>query len=505
MTIATGPKLVENGLLFTYDMYNNRSMLGSPGTNILPSPGTNGRFTTSNDWGTYNTNQYNGGNFFSIGTIASVSSNIITTSGNHPFRTYDAVQPQTSGGGLTANTNYFVKKISDTQFSLHQYNDSQNGTQGYINPSTGNFKVYDSIALDQRISVNSTSFPTMWWGYPHLPNTCHVKEIVTDGGYVPGTNCMRIHVTRTVGVDGGMAYGVYTPVTSGDVIAVSFWLRTPDSRGSGVSMTYTTYFGAASAFSSSTTLTTSWQKVVYTWTASATYSFYQYWFPPAAATPYDVDMADLQVQVNSGGIASNWMLETRSTTQVLTDLTANNTITANALTYANDNTFSFDGVNDYITANWSGVNTSGGGYNTVSMWMYWTGGFNGFPMEFGSGYRLWMPSGNLGFNTGAGDCYGIDFNSYANQWVHVAAVFYNGTYTNQNKIYINGTSQSLTQRVGGANSGTASASGTIGGYASSPTSYPFPGKLSYFTVHNRELTANEVYQNFMAQRGKYGV
>ena len=505
MSTAEGPDVTLSDLVFTYDMYNTRSFVGAPGTNILPSPGTNGRFTTSNDWGTYNTNQYNGGQFFSIGTISSVTNNIVTTSGNHPFRTYDAVQPQTSGGGLTANTNYFIKKISDTQFSIHAYNDSQNGSQGYVNPTTGNFKVYDSIALDQRVSINSSSFPTMWWGYPHLPNTCHVKEIVTNGGYVPGTNCMRIHVTRTVGVDGGMAYGVYTPVTSGDVIAVSFWLRTPDSRGSGVTMTYTTYFGGAGAFSSSTTLTTSWQKVVYTWTASATYNFYQYFFPPAASTPYDVDMADLQVQVNSGGIASSWIEGTRSTTQSLLDLSGTNTITTNALTYANNNTFSFDGVNDYITANFAGVNTVAGGYNTVSMWMYWTGASNGFPMEFGSGYRLWMPNSNLGFNNGSGDCYGIDFSSYANKWTHVVTVFYNGAYTNNNKIYVNGVSQSLTQRQGSGTSGTASTSGTIGGYASSPASYPFPGTLSYFTIHNRELSATEVAKNFNAMRGKYGV
>jgi hypothetical protein len=351
MTVNAGPKIPTTNLALFFDMTNSkRSFIGRPTTNILPNPTINGRFTTSNEWGTYNTNQYNGGNFFSIGTIASVSSNIITTSGNHPFRTYDAVQPQTSGGGLTANTNYFVKKISDTQFSLHQYNSSENGSQGYIDPTTNTHKVYDSIALDQRISVNSTSFPTMWWGYPHLPNTCHVKEIVVGGGYEPGTNCMRIHVTRTAGVDGGMAYGVYTPVTAGDVIVVSFWMRSPDLRGSGATLDYTTYFNVGfDAFGSSTTITTEWKRVIYTWTASNTFNFYQYFFPAGYTTPYAVDIADLQVEINTGGIASTFTTGSRSNTEALLDMSRKTTVTASSLTYTNNNTFSFNGTSNYLT------------------------------------------------------------------------------------------------------------------------------------------------------------
>src|SRR6056300_540647 len=290
-----GGKIVTNGLVLCLDAHDAKSYAGEPATNLIPlaSGGDgNSRFTTTNAWGTYNTNQYNSGQYFSIGTISSVSNNIVTTSSNHPFRTFDAVRPQTTGGGVSSGTNYFIKKISDTTFSIHAYNNSQNGSQGYVR-SDGYHQVHESIATDTRVSINSTSFPTMWWGPPHLPNTCHVKEIVEGGGYAKGTNCMRIHVTRTVGVDGGMAYNVYTPVTQGDTIMVSYWARCSPNLSS-KSFMYGTYFGSGnSAFGATRTLTPEWQLITYTWTASVTYNFYQYFYAVADSQPYYVDMADL--------------------------------------------------------------------------------------------------------------------------------------------------------------------------------------------------------------------
>ena len=201
MAVPGGPNITTNGLDFYFDIDNiEDSYLGEPTTNLLPNASINGRFNIGNSWGTYNTNQYNSNQYFSIGTIDNITDNIVTLSTvSRTLRTYDALRPQTTGGGVVSGGNYFIKMISSNQFSIHQYNSSQDGSQGYINTSTGNHKVYDSIELDQRISITSENFPTMWWGPPHLPNTCHVKEIVFGGGFVKGTNCMRIHTTRTTG------------------------------------------------------------------------------------------------------------------------------------------------------------------------------------------------------------------------------------------------------------------------------------------------------------------
>lgn len=349
MSIQQGyGKIVTNGIVFQYDLGDKINCYkGEPTTNKIPNASNNGRFTTSNTWGTYNTNQYNGGSYFSIGTINNVTNNIVTTNSAHPFRTYDAVMPQTTGGGLVGGTTYFINVINDTQFSLHTYNGSENGSQGYINPLTGMYKVHDSIGNDIRISINSSGFPTMWWGPPHYPNTCHVKEIVTNGGYVRGTNCMRIHVTRTIGVDGGMAYGVYTPVNINDLITVSFYAKAGNLNGIGATVQYETYFGGASSFSSTFILTEDWVRVVFQWTSSATYSFIQYFSPIAYTNPYDFDMADLQVEVNKGH-ATAFTTGTRTSTDSLYDLSSNSNLSVSNVSFNSNSNITFDGINDSI-------------------------------------------------------------------------------------------------------------------------------------------------------------
>jgi hypothetical protein len=107
-----GPKINESNLMFGYDVGNHRYFLGEPTTNLLPNAPINAIPKIGNGWGTYNTNQYGNGNFFSIGTVSSVSNNIVTMSSSHSLRTYDVMRPQTTGGGVTANTDYFIKRIS---------------------------------------------------------------------------------------------------------------------------------------------------------------------------------------------------------------------------------------------------------------------------------------------------------------------------------------------------------------------------------------------------------
>ncbi len=258
----TGPKLTNENLVFGYDTgygiadngVETRFYKGEPTSNILPSPEVNGRFTTGNGWRSYNTNQYNSNTYFSIGTVSGVSNNIVTLSSvGRTIRSFDVLRAQSTGGGISAGTDYVVKKISSSTFSLHAYNNSQDGSQGYINPSTGFFKVHDAYANDTRVSINATSFPTMWWGAPHLPNSGLIKEIVPNGGYVKGTNCMRFHIYRGDGVRDGMAYNVYCPVAKGDVITVSYWVRPVNSFAHGKTWNYQTYFGSGNASSGFTT------------------------------------------------------------------------------------------------------------------------------------------------------------------------------------------------------------------------------------------------------------
>ncbi|MFW5442938.1 MAG: DUF6701 domain-containing protein [Methylococcaceae bacterium] len=87
------------------------------------------------------------------------------------------------------------------------------------------------------------------------------------------------------------------------------------------------------------------------------------------------------------------------------------------------------------------VSTSTGAKTSVSFWMYWDGTENVMPMGWFL-HDLWLVAGFFGFNTDYNDITGI-FSSVLNAgWHHVAAVFTNGSVSN-NKIYIDGTLQSL--------------------------------------------------------------
>jgi len=459
----SGPHIAKQGLVYGYDSsygldtngIATRFYAGEPTSNLVPTPTANASFTTSNGWGTYNTNQYNSNTYFSIGTVGSVSNNIVTLSSTgRNIRSFDVLKPQTTGGGVTAGTNYVIKKLSSTTFSLHAYNSSQNGSQGYINPSTGFYKVHDDYANDTRISINATSFPTMWWGGPHLPNSGLIKEIVEGGGRRPGTNCMRWHVYRGDGVADGMAYGVYTPVTQGDTITVSYWLRAATPSAANKTGTYTTYFGSGnSAFSQGFSCGEylEWKHVVHQWTASVTYNFYQYWFPQGSTDKYDMDIADLQVEVNRGH-STPFVAGTRSSTESLLNLAGNDYGTLNVANVSFDSNAqpTFDGTDDYInkdrkqyaiTEDWSVELVFKPTDDNDTSWNGLFGGYLG-----GGGYWMFHSSGNLTYYEGYSGSSKITYRSWtkANTFVqdqyHHLVITYTSTSSTAGtfNLYYNG-------------------------------------------------------------------
>lgn len=523
MSLSHSPKVITDGLVFYYDMSNRqKSWKGEPTTNIVPSPEHNGRFTLSNGWGTYNTNQYNGAQYFSIGTVNSVSGNIVTMSSTHPLRTFDVVTPQTTGGGLTAGTNYLIKRISNTQFSVHEYNGSQNGSQGYIDPSTGYHKVHESIALNQRVSINTASFPTMWWGPPHLPNSGLVKEIV-DGVGPQGQSVMRLHIPRTDGVADGMAYGVYVPVTAGQTINVSYWQRT---NYPGKNLGYSTYFGPGAAYGSSyTSNSLEWERVSFQWTASVTFSFYQYWWPSGSTDrPYWFDIADLQVEVNTQSGDTPFTLSTRANTQAILDLTNNNTVTANSLTYASDGTFSFNRTNSpSLTTSLPLTSLPALSNFTLNTWLKITSlppvaANNGviFGATYYSGTAIyWKSNGSTftinGFIRGNDSyrvtaSYTLPLNAVHN------IVLTNDKLSNTLNLYVNGALfSSVATATQEYNQSLAASAGNIkinapevDGGGSEVYTY-FTGIVYSASIYNRALSATEVQQNFQALRVRYGI
>lgn len=511
MAGITGANTSTDGLVFYYDTGNlTRSYIGEPTTNLLPNAPVNALPTFGNGWATYNTNQYNGAQYFSIGTIASVSSNIVTTTTNHPIRSFDVLRPQTTGGGLSAGVDYVVKKISNTQFSLHAYNSSQDGSQGYINPSTGGFKVHDSYWLDQRVSINATDFPTMWWGAPHLPNSAIVKEIIVDGFDVnPSrkTDCIRLHWFRTDTTD-GMAYGVDTPLTIGEPTTVSFWARAASQSAVGQYISFSNYNYTGPAGYTNFGMTATWgalgEWVRNSYTFTPTHNaIISYWFPSLAGMK--VDIANIQVEHKSHRTA--FTTGTRSATEGLLDMTGNSIINLNNVSFDSDSKIVFDGSDDTIyMSDAAHLNPYTSDF-TVEHVFYCTNAGVGegilhnkedlYEVAVQSGYLryAWRPHWNWDGGT--------SFPVSSNTWYYVAVTYDHSTqrmYKNGVQVY----SRSQTGDIG-SNSNVLSI-GARGVNSSGGSGYNiFPGEIPITKIYNRALTADEIQQNFLAYKTRFGI
>jgi hypothetical protein len=159
-------------------------------------------------------------------------------------------------------------------------------------------------------------------------------------------------------------------------------------------------------------------------------------------------------------------------------------------------TMAFNGATGRIALSLQGLNTAAGASNTVEFWMYWTGDNLVMPFGFDQ-YDLYLANGSFGFNTGnTDDIWGISSAGLANQWVYVAATFYNGD-PRQGALYINGEARQLTQRQGTSVTRMVSSMARIGAWPSGagnngPNGYPFTGSLDEVAIYDRALTSSQI-------------
>ena len=514
MGVFGGPNVSEGGLVLALDGANYKSFKGEGTTNLIPSPTVNAYPTTGNGWGSYNTNQYGSGTYFSIGTVNDVTNNIITMTSAHSLRTYDVMQPQTTGGGVSAGVNYFIKKVSDTSFTLHAYNGSQDGSQGYISPSTGTHKVYDSIATDTRISVNSTSFPTMWWGAPHLPNSGLVKEL-RYGEFnaipnLPANDCIRLHYIRTDDVKDGMAYNVDCTITPSSPVTVSFYTRAVNANAVGKQILYHIYNysgGSPTGYYYYFTLGAVgvWERQTFTFTP-ANSAMISYWFPQSSGT-YAWDWSCMQVEQKS--YVTNFVAGTRGTTVATgggwADLSANgnNGELLNGVRENSNNLGSlvFDGTNDYIQTPLTGTYTQ----ISFEFWGFFDDATLSATSRNESAFGDWT-SNRVHFGTRWS--VGMHFNvnsvwqttpttNLRYGWNHYVLVY--DTVNNLKRVYLNNILSSSH-----ATNGTMVLGDFRIGVATNLNQY-YRGNISNFKVYNRALTAQEIQQNFNATRSRFSV
>jgi hypothetical protein len=201
----------------------------------------------------------------------------------------------------------------------------------------------------------------------------------------------------------------------------------------------------------------------------------------------------------AGSVAARFVNGARSNAQALLDMTGQNTITATNLTYASNNSFSFDGVDDYLDCGTSIQLTNN---FTLEAWH----------KNINTGYLIDQgalgtdPSGCLeltnrgltvSFNNGESVTAAGAFQNTAT-WNNVTMSFSSGVFN----FYINGIFDST--RTTTTTAFTPSGILKIGRRAFNNASI-LSGEVSVVKVYNKVLTAAEVKQNFEAIRGRYGI
>jgi len=169
--------------------------------------------------------------------------------------------------------------------------------------------------------------------------------------------------------------------------------------------------------------------------------------------------------------------------------------------------FILDGTNDNIPFNTPNVGTT----LSIEMWARINSFSNGMPFGFNA-YDVWANSGRLGFNTAASDIYGLTSTQVTNlglqnQWKHYIFEMRSDVSYSNNKIYINGQNQSLSQVAGTENTGNRnfnSGNGRISSWLFSDVFF-IPMDLAQFRTYNRALTPQEVLQNYNATKRRYGL
>ena len=128
-------------------------------------------------------------------------------------------------------------------------------------------------------------------------------------------------------------------------------------RSSGVTAYYTTFFNLATGTVSSSaagntasiiSLGNNWYRCIVTRAITLSNSIIgTIYIGTYGAGTGSVQLAYPLLEASS--VASAFTANTRTNTQALLDATGNNTLTISSLTYANDNTFSFNGANTVST------------------------------------------------------------------------------------------------------------------------------------------------------------
>jgi hypothetical protein len=171
-------------------------------------------------------------------------------------------------------------------------------------------------------------------------------------------------------------------------------------------------------------------------------------------------------------------------------------------------TINFDGTQNYLNFSASSL----GSTTSVEIWAKLGANYtNNTFLSFGN-YTVWCGSGGLGYNTSNNDLYGLSSANVSTlglvgNWKHyIFEMRSDVSYTN-NKIYINGQNQTLSQQQGTELStyrNFNNGSGRISSWQSIP-GYEMPMNFALVRVYNTSLSQDQITKQFDVIRKRFGI
>jgi hypothetical protein len=354
-------------------------------------------------------------------------------------------------------------------------------------------------------TTNQVSNATAFSGWSNYWRTDYINSFTTEFG----TTGYRITGNPSWN---GLYRGISIPSTGNYTFSAWFRYWGGTSNNNGAQVYISGWGGGDSASGLDKSKVGIWQRVAHTLNCTNTsMTFYLISYGGDSTGRADCSTWDVTMpQVESGSTVSGFVDGTRSSTQALIDLSGQNTITASSLTYASDNTFSFNGNNNNFIDGGNNTGVLNITHPTICVWVRRTSYNSSFPMIIRrndrDAYSLQVGQSNdtIWFKIYHGSSSWTSTPTSTiplNTWCHFCGVF-NGT---QVLLYKNGQLAQSANITSPISYGEASTPQLIIGRDDAVSGRYWHGNIPNVQIYNRPLSAAEIQQNFNAQRGIYGI
>lgn len=350
----------------------------------------------------------------------------------------------------------------------------------------------------------------------HFNNGTHVTQAANGSYSNPVNEIIQLdnpgnspHCLRTTAV-GGSVYTEYEMITGGlqtsTTYCMSCWYAwSPDWNGT-TNIFHSRWFtstgteagsiggGGGTVIEVKIIKGLTWYRAYQTFTTGTDINGSHSWYAgyPSQNTAGYRYFTNFQLEV--GSYPTPFSDGVRSNTQALLDLTGSNVLTPTSLTYANDNTFSFNGTSDKITAGTAIAPSR----ITISAWVYRTSStINQGIVRKESAYAISLYNNTIQVAPGNNWVfYNTAIPIELNVWVSLIWSYDGSTM----RLYKNGNQVWST-----ALSGALPSNSNVTNIGFDENNWWWGGKIDSVTIHNRALSALEVTQQFEATRGRYGL